>query len=88
MYCLEDEPPLKFKLLYAMDGNDSLKRIHRKLVTPDGLPGESRELATATKLSCSRYLSREFVNEFGANKDIHSISSDEVLRTEHVIYPY
>ena len=29
MYTLHDEPPLQFKMLYTMDGNDSLKRISR-----------------------------------------------------------
>lgn len=33
-YVLEDEPKLKFSMLYTMDGNDSLKRIQRRESIP------------------------------------------------------
>lgn len=75
-YTLENEPDLTFKMLYAMDGNDSLKRVHRKLVTPEGLPGESCELPTGSTLTCSRYLSRDFVNTFAAKKDTVPASNE------------
>ena len=62
-----DEPDLKFKLLFAMDGNDSLKRILRHLpedIEDASLPLVSRELPTGQILTSSRYLPREYVNQF------------------------
>ena len=38
MYTLHDELPLQFKMLYAMDGNDSLKRVSRALFSSSKLP--------------------------------------------------
>ena len=62
-----DEPDLKFKLLFAMDGNDSLKRILRRL--PEDIedatrPLVSRELPTGQVFTSSRYLPREYVDQF------------------------
>ena len=37
MYILEDEPTLKFSMLYTVDGGDSLKRIIRRDVIPNTL---------------------------------------------------
>ena len=63
-YILEGEQPLKFSMLYALDGNDSLKRVQRKLLSEDGEANStSIELPTSQVLSCPRYLSREFVDE-------------------------
>ena len=62
-----DEPDLKFKLLFAMDGNDSLKRILQRLpedIEDASLPLVSRELPTGQILTSSRYLPREYVNQF------------------------
>ncbi|KAI6146179.1 hypothetical protein BKA82DRAFT_4330387 [Pisolithus tinctorius] len=59
-YELKDEPRLKFKILYAMDGNDSLKRILRHIVEDE----DSHELPTTQKVPTTRYLSREFVDSF------------------------
>ena len=63
-YILEGETPLKFSMLYALDGNDSLKRIQRKLLSEDGEGTSiSVELPTSQVLRCPRYLSREFVDQ-------------------------
>ena len=66
-YKLMDEPDLKFKLLFAMDGNDSLKRILWRLpedIEDSTCPLVSRELPTGQVLMSSRYLPREYVDRF------------------------
>ncbi|KAH7914663.1 hypothetical protein BJ138DRAFT_999608 [Hygrophoropsis aurantiaca] len=65
-YTLEGEGSLTFSMLYAMDGNDSLKRILRRLVVDDDTDdiGPSSELATSQCISGDRYLSRDYVNQF------------------------
>jgi len=40
-YCLEDEPKLKFSMLYTVDGNDSLKRIVRGDAPPIDLTADA-----------------------------------------------
>ena len=62
-----DEPNLKFKLLFAMDGNDSLKRILQCLpedIEDATFPLVLRELPTGQILTSSRYLPCEYVNQF------------------------
>ncbi|KAG1767999.1 hypothetical protein EDD22DRAFT_949807 [Suillus occidentalis] len=55
-YLLTDEDQLRFKMLYAMDGNDSLKRVIRRSLNDDddddnnNTPGTSSELPTASCL--------------------------------------
>ncbi|KAG1778638.1 hypothetical protein EV702DRAFT_934528, partial [Suillus placidus] len=64
-YTLKDEAPLMFTLLFAMDGNDSLKRILRRtLYIDDNDSGESSELPTTQHVQGDRYLSREYVNQW------------------------
>ncbi|KAG1846246.1 hypothetical protein DFJ58DRAFT_717382 [Suillus subalutaceus] len=64
-YTLTDEEKLHFKILYAMDGNDSLKRIlRRSLDDDDDSLGLSSELPTGQVLVSDRYLSRNFVEQF------------------------
>jgi hypothetical protein len=45
MYELKDEPELPFRILFSMDGNDSLKRVLRREPSQngDGTPGPSSE---------------------------------------------
>ncbi|KAG1840303.1 hypothetical protein DFJ58DRAFT_718410 [Suillus subalutaceus] len=64
-YTLTDEEKLHFKILYAMDGNDSLKRIlRRSLDDDDDSLGLSSKLPTGQVLVSDRYLSRNFVEQF------------------------
>ncbi|KAG2124204.1 hypothetical protein DEU56DRAFT_923609 [Suillus clintonianus] len=63
-YKLTDEPELTFSLLYAMDGNDSLKRVLRRSLDTDESLGTSSELPTGQQLASDRYLSRTFVDQF------------------------
>ncbi|KAI6142816.1 hypothetical protein BKA82DRAFT_4331420 [Pisolithus tinctorius] len=69
-YELKDEPHLKFKILYAMDSNDSLKRILCRIAEDE----DSHELPTTQKVPTTRYLSREFVDSFAQSAPIQSTS--------------
>ncbi|KAG1906182.1 uncharacterized protein F5891DRAFT_1125610 [Suillus fuscotomentosus] len=66
-YVLTDEAKLKFSLLYAMDGNDSLKRVLRRTFDTDDSLGSSCELPTGQQLRTDRYLSRTFVDQFASD---------------------
>ena len=68
-YVLEKEPPLKFSMLYTVDGNDSLKRIIRRDTPeqlnkdPDGpVLGESSESVDLRIAGKDLYLTHEQVN--------------------------
>ncbi|KIK17790.1 hypothetical protein PISMIDRAFT_110687 [Pisolithus microcarpus 441] len=63
---LTGKPELRFKLLYAMDGNNSLKHILQHLPDEieDGHSPTSRDLPTGLVLTSGHYLSREYVNKF------------------------
>ncbi|KIK23927.1 hypothetical protein PISMIDRAFT_10544 [Pisolithus microcarpus 441] len=79
-YKLTDEPGLKFKLLYAMDGNDSLKHVLRCLSDEiaDNHP-LSHDLPTSQILTSSHYVSHEYVNKFamaGSKDPISNIDLD------------
>jgi hypothetical protein len=77
MYVLTDEPNLTFSLLYAMDGNDSLKRVLRRTLDTDDSLGTSCELPTGQQLKSDRYLSRTFVDKFARDS---GTAGDEVRR--------
>jgi len=67
MYKLKDEPRLLFDLLWAMDGNDSLKRILQRLLSIDGglgIPGSSCEQTDTRHVVGDMYISREDVNKW------------------------
>ncbi|KAG2139151.1 uncharacterized protein EDB93DRAFT_1253076 [Suillus bovinus] len=64
-YTLKDEVPLTFTLLFAMDGNDSLKRILcRTLGIDEKDSGESSELPTMQHVRGDCYLLRDCVNQW------------------------
>ncbi|KIN96847.1 hypothetical protein M404DRAFT_32903 [Pisolithus tinctorius Marx 270] len=71
-YELKDEPHLKFKILYAMDSNDSLKHILCCIVEDE----DSHELPTTQKVPTTCYLSHEFVDSFAQSAPIQSTSKD------------
>lgn len=66
MYKLQDELRLIFEMLYAMDGNDLLKRILRRLAASEGSdqPGPSQERVDTRKIRSSLYISRDDVNKW------------------------
>ncbi|KAI6021070.1 hypothetical protein EDC04DRAFT_2939417 [Pisolithus marmoratus] len=61
-YTLEDEPNLKFKLLFAMDGNDLLKHISRAAI---GSYESTEKDVEEWFIGDDHYLSQTFVNQFG-----------------------
>ncbi|KAG1860363.1 hypothetical protein F4604DRAFT_1882611 [Suillus subluteus] len=72
-YVLADEEQLTFKMLYAMDGNDSLKRVIRRTLNNNNNNNNSdsvgicSELPTGQTLTSDRYLSHTFVDQFAQN---------------------
>lgn len=64
-YKLKDEAPLIFKMLYTIDGNDSLKRVLRRQADDnDNTVGPSSELPSNMKVHGDYYLSREYVDKW------------------------
>ncbi|KAF8164202.1 hypothetical protein BJ912DRAFT_1026124 [Pholiota molesta] len=67
-YKLEDEDPLKFAMLYTVDGNDSLKRIVRREAAPEESHGTEPILGKSSESTDTRdagqgmYLTREQVD--------------------------
>ncbi|KAG2126322.1 hypothetical protein DEU56DRAFT_872938 [Suillus clintonianus] len=68
-YTLADEDQLTFKLLYAMDGNDSLKRILQRTLGVDDEDTQSSELPTTQQVRGDRYLPRDYVNSWGNGRE-------------------
>lgn len=65
-YRVRDEVRLIFSMLWAMDGNDSLKRILRRMVDPETgeRDGPSREHTDSRKVPGDMYISRDEVNKW------------------------
>ncbi|KIJ57766.1 hypothetical protein HYDPIDRAFT_34807 [Hydnomerulius pinastri MD-312] len=85
-YTLNSEAPLKFKLLYAMDGNDSLKRIIRRspeIGGDDTAARPSCELPTYQVVSSGLYLPRDYVNQFGKDVPTEDTSTDNEKKDEN-----
>lgn len=88
-YTLKDEDTLKFRLLYTMDGNDSLKRVLKKVVRDDSeylnddndipLP-RSAELPSTQSVGGDRYLTRDYVNSFAGDSSVDMLSVDDKVR--------
>jgi len=81
-YKLKNEQPLIFKMLYTMDGNDSLRRILRRSGSQDddGALGPSSELPSSRSVPGDRYLSREDVDRWadGVLQDMMGEDKDSV----------
>ncbi|KAI6161089.1 hypothetical protein EDD17DRAFT_1482306 [Pisolithus thermaeus] len=78
-YKLTDEPELKFKLLYAMDGNNSLKHTlwHLPDETVDNYPPLLHDLPTGQILTSSHYLCHEYVDRFAMAGSKDPISNED-----------
>ncbi|KAK1220387.1 hypothetical protein PQX77_016845 [Marasmius sp. AFHP31] len=69
-YCLKHEEPLKFSMLFTMDGNDSLKRVTRRGQGTDSEGNEGGGLGPSKEREDSRqgggdyFLSREEVDRW------------------------
>ncbi|KAI6018452.1 hypothetical protein BKA83DRAFT_4127671 [Pisolithus microcarpus] len=72
-----DEPAMRFKMLFAQDGNDSLKRVATRVL--DGNLDDTDQLATSLPtlehaFHHEQYLTREFVEKFASDQQTgHSI---------------
>ena len=67
MYMLKEEPSLLFSILWAMDGNDSLKRIIWRSPAADGdsiAPGPSCEGIDMRNVGGEMYISWEDMNKW------------------------
>ncbi|KAI6167271.1 hypothetical protein EDD17DRAFT_1773707 [Pisolithus thermaeus] len=68
---LVDEPDLKFKLLFVMDGNDSLKCISRAAI--GGYESTARDIGERF-VGDDHYLSRSFIDQFGVGVSDESLT--------------
>ncbi|KIM58061.1 hypothetical protein SCLCIDRAFT_28331 [Scleroderma citrinum Foug A] len=80
-YTLQDEPPMRFKMLFAQDRNNSLKRVATKVLDGD-LDNNGPLTASLPTLECTfrheQYLSHEFVNTFASDRQAgHSILDED-----------
>ncbi|KAI6013624.1 hypothetical protein BKA83DRAFT_4473946 [Pisolithus microcarpus] len=77
-YRLQDEPAMRFRMLFAQDGNDSLKRVATRM-----LDGDIDDAATSLPTSehtfhHEQYLSHEFVDKFASNRQTgHSLVDED-----------
>jgi hypothetical protein len=78
-YELEDEEELTFRLLYAMDGNDSLKRVLRRSLDhhADDCVAPSSEVPTGQQFTSDRYLPRAFVDQYSRDSAQTTTLGDE-----------
>ncbi|KIK21581.1 hypothetical protein PISMIDRAFT_12206 [Pisolithus microcarpus 441] len=73
-----DEPAMRFRMLFAQDGNDSLKRVVTRM-----LDGDIDDAATSLPTSehtfhHEQYLSHEFVDKFASNRQTgHSLVDED-----------
>jgi len=67
-YKLKNEEPLLFKMLYTIDGNDSLRRILRRSSSGDDDEslGPSCEHQNSRQVPGDHYLSRDYVDKWAA----------------------
>ncbi|KZP06663.1 hypothetical protein FIBSPDRAFT_764032 [Athelia psychrophila] len=63
---LQDEPDMKFSMLWAMDGNDSLKRFERRAAPEEDGPllGASVESIDTRTVPGNVYLSRPYIDKW------------------------
>ncbi|KIK37448.1 hypothetical protein CY34DRAFT_26005 [Suillus luteus UH-Slu-Lm8-n1] len=83
-YKLQGEVPMKFSLLYAMDGNDSLKRVLKKLTQDDldtkdnsPLAPHSSELPTMQFVGGDHYLLDDYIEQFSRDSPADMLSLDD-----------
>jgi hypothetical protein len=77
-YRLHDEKPLVFSLLFTMDGNDSLKRIRRRTLDDEGVPGSSSEHIDTRTVDGDFYLGREEVDRWADEQIQELMPTDSI----------
>ncbi|KAI5990606.1 hypothetical protein EDD15DRAFT_2388740 [Pisolithus albus] len=80
-YKLQDEPAMRFKMLFAQDGNDSLKRVATRVLDGnlDDTGPQAATLPTSDyTLHHEQYLTPEFVETFASDRQTgHSIVDED-----------
>ena len=85
MYTLQDKLPLLFKMLYTMDGNDSLKRVSHTLFTHDA-PCSS-ELLTGQRVNAHHYyLPQTYIEDFSEKATSHCPKPEVKVPHEHFLF--
>ena len=89
MYKLENELSLIFNILWAMDGNDSLKRVIRRSPAVDGdlNPGPSCEQTDTRHMSGDMYVSREDVNKWAREVTSQAMAATEGVSSIFIFCP-
>jgi hypothetical protein len=88
-YHLEGEKKLPFNILFAMDGNDSLKRVRRGSPMAPDPGGGSHEMRPSNERPDNRtcgeeyFLSSKVVDALGKKLEEASIADDEVCDPRH-----
>ncbi|KAG2336954.1 hypothetical protein BDR05DRAFT_896009, partial [Suillus weaverae] len=86
-YTLVDEEHLIFKLLYAMDGNDSLKQILWQTLGVDDEDIQSSELPTTQQVRGDQHLPHNYVNSWGNGRQEEpntTIGTNDMVRAENL----
>ena len=74
IYTLQDEPPMRFKILFTQDGNDLLKRVATKVLDGDLDDTGPLTAPSESTFHYTQYLSRKFVDTFASDRQAgHSI---------------
>lgn len=77
-YRLQDEPAMRFRMLIAQDGNDSLKRVATRILDGDVDNAATSLPALERTFHHEQYLTREFVDKFASNRHMgHSIMDED-----------
>ncbi|KAG1894287.1 uncharacterized protein F5891DRAFT_1131007 [Suillus fuscotomentosus] len=83
-YTLTNELPLKFRMLYTKDGNDSLKCVLKQHIGDSDMDSDntmalsqrSCELPTTQFVGGDRYLSRYFIDSFVGDSPVDMLADD------------
>lgn len=85
-YKLKDELPMRFSMLIAMDGNDSLKRImSTKTLISDDDEGDTlqsricRERKDSRDIGDEYFIAREEVDKWDINQSTNTVFDEEVF---------
>lgn len=83
-YTLTNELPLRFRMLYTKDSNDSLKRVLKQRIGDSDMDSDnttalsqhSCELPTTQFVGGDRYLSRDFIDSFVGDSPVDMLADD------------
>ncbi|KAI5995861.1 hypothetical protein EDD15DRAFT_2365295 [Pisolithus albus] len=77
-YKLQDEPEMRFAMLFAQDGNDSLKRVATRILDGDIDHVTASPPTSERTFHHEQYLTREFVDKFASERQTgHSIIDED-----------